>query len=159
MLKRGAMSGEVVAWFPRWIFAIIVIITFLAITQLYIVREVSVTDAESIVMAERFIISEMVIAAEDGAGNARIGRIAMEKFGNTIDDAAAFPSPSHMGAFFDVEDEQLVYQEFYASRYLPLARRGIEGPQGAQLLEWEVLVLDGEGKAKLLKVSVVTPNE
>ncbi len=153
MLKKAQLHWSL-EWAFRWMFAIIVIVTFLAITQFYVVKELEVRGAESIVMAERLILS---VSEEDEFGNMRIGRIDEKKFAGSLDSTAVFKRPAHLAARLELDGEQLYLQEFFLVRYLPIARRSIEGPQGAREVEWKVLVLDEE--AKMLTTTVVTPNE
>ncbi len=166
MRKKGLVF-EALEWIPRWVFAVIVIITFIAVTDAYIIRDLDVADVESALIAERLFIAESTLGAEE-AGITRIGRVDQRKenrlnnpesFEPDLNRAVQFRRESHASAEVIFKEQKTWLQKEQLLNYLLFARRGLRGPGSAQVLDWSVFVVDSENKATVLNASVVIPND
>lgn len=166
-MRKAQVSGDVLAWIPKIILLVAVILVVLFLVRLYIVTKIDIKDAEAIVLVNRIMFSPHGFSYYDEKIN-RVypGVIDLEKFNDSILEKIAYlPENLLISAKLTLTDmdknpiKTIYYNKPWYDNWLPMA--GISGPGGKTKITKTYYVLLKQGdeiKQAVLKFEVLMPN-
>jgi hypothetical protein len=148
MNKKGQISFNGVLYVTRFIFLIVVIISFILLIRHFVVQNLNVQTIQSEVFANRVLYSQDGILYHDDELNRDVpGMIDNKKLTNdTLNNMMNYTDKSFIAAeinLFDINNNKLVtarYNEKTYANWVPIAKTKLEGAGGIKLIKKTQLV-------------------
>jgi hypothetical protein len=131
-MKKAMISFEMVYWIARVIFLVVVIVSVVFLTRLYITGHTDTQELEKIMIVNHFLYSPSLLYFDEFTGRAMLGIIDLKKLDNTLlDSSFNFSEQNKMAAvnitINDLQDKmagKAFYKKDDYDNFLPLVGEG-----------------------------------